>query len=247
MPSSATITAFYEFTPGSLIRSARVNTNFSNFRGHFVPVAVDTATAASTLTYDLGADDHSWMNGYVGVWAAYAQSTPAINPGTTTLYKAYFKSDGNLYKLNSAGTETQLNGGAASIPGTTKGDILVHDGSATVRMPVGSNGQVLTVDSSTTNGLKWADVGAKSIVNATAAYSAVTTNDLIICSGASFTLTLFSVTGNDIQEVELLHNGTSLSQIYQIRTNGTDVISTQFGDTTTMSMYTSGESFNLIV
>lgn len=110
MPSSATITAFYEFSAGTLIRSARVNTNFSTFRGHLLPVATDTATAASTLTYDLGADDHSWMNGYIGVWVAPANSTPASNPSTTTRYKVYMKSDGELYKLNSAGVESALGG-----------------------------------------------------------------------------------------------------------------------------------------
>lgn len=108
MPSSATITAFYEFSAGTLIRSARVNTNFSTFRGHLLPVAVDTATAAATLTYDLGADDHSWMNGYVGVWVAHVNSTPAANPSTTTKYKVYMKSDGYMYKLNSAGVESSV-------------------------------------------------------------------------------------------------------------------------------------------
>jgi hypothetical protein len=38
-----------------------------------------------------------------------------------------------------------------------KGDLLVATGNDTfTRLPVGSNGQVLTVDSSTPTGLKWA-------------------------------------------------------------------------------------------
>lgn len=39
---------------------------------------------------------------------------------------------------------------------TTKGDILTHTGSNNVRQGVGSDGQVLTADSSQTNGIKWA-------------------------------------------------------------------------------------------
>jgi hypothetical protein len=113
MPSSATITSFYSFAAGTLIRSARVNTNFSVFRGHLLPVDPNTALAASTLTYDLGADDHMWMNNYSGVWVALAQSTPASNPSTTTKYKVYMKADGGIYKLTSAGTESPLGGSGA--------------------------------------------------------------------------------------------------------------------------------------
>lgn len=40
-------------------------------------------------------------------------------------------------------------------PTTTKGDLIVH-GASTTRLGVGSNGQVLTADSTVTNGVKWA-------------------------------------------------------------------------------------------
>lgn len=40
-------------------------------------------------------------------------------------------------------------------PTTTKGDLIVH-GTSTVRLPVGSDGQILTADSTQTVGLKWA-------------------------------------------------------------------------------------------
>lgn len=39
--------------------------------------------------------------------------------------------------------------------GTTKGDILVHNGTTWVRLPVGSNGQVLSADSAQASGVKW--------------------------------------------------------------------------------------------
>jgi hypothetical protein len=45
-------------------------------------------------------------------------------------------------------------------PTTTKGDIIVENGTNAVRLAVGSSGQVLTVDSTTETGLKWAAAGA---------------------------------------------------------------------------------------
>lgn len=65
MPSTATITAFYSFTAGTQIKSAEMNSNFSNFRGHIIAVDPNTATAATTNTYDLGASDRYWRAGYI--------------------------------------------------------------------------------------------------------------------------------------------------------------------------------------
>lgn len=42
---------------------------------------------------------------------------------------------------------------------TTKGDVLVHTGSAHARQGVGTNGHALVADSAQTNGVKWAAVG----------------------------------------------------------------------------------------
>jgi len=61
MPSTATITAFNSFSAKTLIRSAQVNTNFSNFRGHIIPIDPNTATS-SDATYDLGASDARWKD-----------------------------------------------------------------------------------------------------------------------------------------------------------------------------------------
>jgi hypothetical protein len=48
-------------------------------------------------------------------------------------------------------------------PGTTKGDLIVHDGTNEVRLAVGAtNGHVLTVDSTTATGVKWAAAGGGS-------------------------------------------------------------------------------------
>lgn len=47
---------------------------------------------------------------------------------------------------------------------TTKGDIIAHDGTSKVRVPVGPNGHVLTADSSMTAGVKWAPASGGAIL-----------------------------------------------------------------------------------
>jgi hypothetical protein len=46
--------------------------------------------------------------------------------------------------------------GGGSLPTTTKGDLLVHNGSTEVRLPVGVDGYVLTAESSDPEGIIWA-------------------------------------------------------------------------------------------
>lgn len=54
---------------------------------------------------------------------------------------------------------------------TTKGDLIVRSASLPVRLPVGSNGQFLSANSSTTSGLQWADAvtpaGSQTLTNKT--------------------------------------------------------------------------------
>ena len=117
MPSTATITSFYNFTALTVIRSAQVNTNFDTFRGHIIPVDPSTATAANTITYDLGSNDHAWRNIYAKGLHIYGDTVGATPP--SGYYNIYVKStDGKAYKKDSAGVESQLGGGALVASGT---------------------------------------------------------------------------------------------------------------------------------
>jgi hypothetical protein len=53
----------------------------------------------------------------------------------------------------------------ALAPTTTKGDLIVNDGSDNVRLAVGTNNYVLTADSSQATGVKWATVAAGTTVS----------------------------------------------------------------------------------
>lgn len=67
--------------------------------------------------------------------------------------------------LNVTGTVAIANGGTgqtsqtaafdALAPTTTKGDIVVHNGTDNIRIPVGTDGQLLSADSSQASGVKW--------------------------------------------------------------------------------------------
>lgn len=100
----------------------------------------------------------------IGLRESTPPSTPPTNWGSL-----YAKTDGILYWKNDAGAEYDLtasgSGGAASLLSNTawnaKGDLLAGtaDDTATI-LASGSNGQVLTVDTTQTTGLIWATPSA---------------------------------------------------------------------------------------
>ena len=63
------------------------------------------------------------------------------------------------------GAAFQLQGSSGlSLPLTTKGDLLVHDGSGLARLPVDpTNGKVLVTDSAQSAGVKWGTAGTSAI------------------------------------------------------------------------------------
>ncbi len=64
MPSSATITAYYTFTPSTKAKATQVNAMFSNLRGHHIPIDGSAASAADG-SYHLGSDEHRWGTAFV--------------------------------------------------------------------------------------------------------------------------------------------------------------------------------------
>lgn len=78
-------------------------------------------------------------------------------------------------------------------PLTTKGDIIVHNGTDSVRIAVGSNNQVLTADSAQTEGVKWATPSASFLpwTEVTGTSQALVVNNGYIANNAALvTLTL---------------------------------------------------------
>lgn len=65
MPHLATITSFYTFSGNTKARATNVNTNFSNFRGHLLPIDPNTISCIGD-TYDVGSVEYrfnkAWVN-----------------------------------------------------------------------------------------------------------------------------------------------------------------------------------------
>jgi hypothetical protein len=126
-------------------------------------------------------------------------STPGAVPTALSLSAGELvvnTADGNLYFKDSGGTVKVLSQADQIAPLTTKGDLLVNDGTSNVRLPVGTNTHVLTADSSVAAGVKWAAAagGASPITisNKTGAYTVVAGDlgTIINCTSGTFTVSL---------------------------------------------------------
>ena len=89
----------------------------------------------------------------LGTIATQASSSVSISGGSITGITDLAIADGGT------GASTQTAAMDALSPTTTKGDLLVDDGTNVIRVAVGSNDQVLTADSAQASGVKWAAAG----------------------------------------------------------------------------------------
>lgn len=104
----------------------------------------DVLTAAQVNTY--------LQEQAVMVFADATARTTALSGVLAEGMITYLKSDDKVYKYTGA---AWVEVGGGSSPLTTKGDIYTYS-TADARLGVGTNGQVLTADSTTATGLKWA-------------------------------------------------------------------------------------------
>ncbi|MBV6514153.1 MAG: hypothetical protein FMNOHCHN_03743 [Ignavibacteriaceae bacterium] len=114
-------------------------------------------------------------------------------------------------------------------PTTTKGDLIVHNGTTNIRLPVGTNNHVLTADSAETSGVKWAalpSAGNLSVTSKTANYTATTSDDIIKCdaTSGSFIITLPTASGNTGKVFYIIKTDSSLSNAVTIEPDGTETI-----------------------
>jgi hypothetical protein len=92
----------------------------------------------------------------------------------------------NTVSITKGGTGQATKAAAfdALSPMTTKGDTIVHDGTDNVRLPVGTDGQVLQADSSQTEGVRWVDLGQGTVASVTVSGTGITGGGTVTTSGS---------------------------------------------------------------
>jgi len=130
-------------------------------------------------------------------------TTKNLNPQTTTGALAYRSATANIntalpigtpnqvLRVNSGGTAPEWATSADQTPLTTKGDLFGFD-TADARIPIGTNGYVLTADSTQSLGLKWAAPagGGKVLQVVAATYSTTQTTTSGTYADSSLTATI---------------------------------------------------------
>jgi hypothetical protein len=131
----------------------------------------------------------SWAANPLGTVTSVGLSAPSIftvtNSPVTSSGTLTLSYSGTALPIANGGTNatTQTNAFDNLAPTTTKGDAIFYDGTDNVRLPVGTNAFVLTADSTTATGVKWA---------------APATSGTVTSVAQSFTGGLISVSGSPI-------------------------------------------------
>jgi hypothetical protein len=127
------------------------------------------------------------------VFASSAARTSAIASPQEGMF-SYLK-DTNATEYYSGSAWVAIGGGGLSSPLTTKGDVWGYS-TTDARVPVGTNGQVLTADSAQALGIKWASAssGALTKITSNLAFSGSTSVSVNNCFTSTYTdyLIIFS-------------------------------------------------------
>lgn len=150
---------------------------------------VALATSPSFTTPILGTPTSGDFSTGTFTWPTFNQNTTGTASNVT----------GTVAILNGGtGQTTKVAAFDALSPATTKGDLIVSDGTDNIRIGVGTNGQVLTADSTTASGVIWATGGGGSGLGDPGANGVVVRTALNVTTARTITAsTGISVTNGD--------------------------------------------------
>ena len=135
-------------------------------------MTIPTTTQHTDLTDggDTTLHDHDGISENTSARHAQQHSITSTADHTSTATSGQIlKADANGLPIDATNTDAEVSGHISSTanphsvdiddvtPTTTKGDIIVEDGSNAIRLAVGTNDQVLTADSGEASGVKWTE------------------------------------------------------------------------------------------
>lgn len=201
-------------------------TNGSSRINIYTGFSVGTSGASGTI--DMFTGDNTATSGNTGsIFLTSGESTNS-NSGNLRLLS------GNAASGTSGVVELRTG------TGSTRGGILLVDGSE------GSVGHVWTSqDAGGTGG--WAALpsgGNKSVASYSTATTVSVSDEVVLLSGASFNLQLFTAVANTGHVIEIVHQGTSLTQVYSLTTTGGQTVGGEASGNYTL--VTNGERVRLV-
>lgn len=142
--------------------------------------------------------------------ASFTRSLPAVAtfPQYAMLYFKNIAVNGNTVTLD--GNSSELIEGAETL--VLRSGALNSDG--VMLMNTGTKWVILTAE----------QVRTPTIATPSSTYSVNVYDELILCSGASFTLTLPTAVGRAGKKFKIVHTGTSYTQVYSIATTSSQTI-----------------------
>jgi hypothetical protein len=155
--------------------------------GGFSNVSIGTGLSFSsgTLSATGGTGTVTSVGFSTGTTGLSVTGSPITSSGTITLAGTLAIANGGTGQTDAAPAFDAL------APTTTKGDLIVNTGTDNVRLPVGTNGQILVADSSTTEGVKWfTSSGAGTVTSVGISPPAFLTAGAAVTSAGNISLTL---------------------------------------------------------
>jgi hypothetical protein len=134
---------------------------------NFVGANVTATSSGDSVTVNVAAGTGTVSSVAVsgGTTGLTTSGGPVTTSGTITLAGTLAIANGGT------GQTTQTAAFDALSPLTTKGDLVAHDGTDNVRLAVGTNGYVLTADSTAASGVAWAAATGGATVDDVIAFS----------------------------------------------------------------------------
>lgn len=229
------------FTTGSVLTATQMNNlqandynqTVSQKTASYVLVAADAGTriemnaaGATTVTVNTGlftaGDTLFIQNIGAGVCTVTAGTATVNKYSAGSLALAQYQG-GTLYFVSASSAVFFADAGFTS-PLTTKGDLFTWD-TGNARLAVGTNGQILTADSTAGTGLKWADASAGMTLLSTTTLTGSSTSISVSPSGYNYLhIEAYGITANANYELQMtINNYTSATHqaVYAQNRGGT--------------------------